>query len=96
MHHGTPIHLLAVGADDLADVVDSRRRALPISLGDVADVGKALGVELRPVVEPQNDVGAGAGLNRRGDARLDVVGVDRLDGQLDAEVLLALLDDRAL
>jgi hypothetical protein len=39
-------------------------------LDDVVDIGDALGVELRPVVQTANDVGADAGLDRRGGARL--------------------------
>ena len=40
--------------------------------------------------------GAGAGLDRRGDARLQVVGVDGLDLERDAGRLLAFLRDLAL
>ena len=91
-HHGTPIHLLPTVRDHLADVVIAALRLADL-LGDVADIGEALGIELRPVVERHDDVGAGAGLDRRGDARLDVVGVDGLDLELDAERLLAFLRD---
>ena len=65
-------------------------------LGQVARVGQAFGVELRPVADGHDDVGAGAGLDRRGDARLQVVGVDRLELEVDAGRLLAFLGDRAL
>ena len=41
---------------------------------DVTHVRQALCVEVRPVVHGVDDVGAGAGLDRRGDARLQVVG----------------------
>src|SRR5207244_13354234 len=55
-------------------------------LRDVGDVGEALDVEPRPVVDDHDDVGAGAGLYRRGDARLDVVGIDGYEAGLAAEV----------
>src|SRR5579883_731347 len=65
-------------------------------LGQLADVGEAGGVKLRPVVERHDDVRAGPRLDRRGDACLDVVAVDGFEIELDAERLLALLGDLAL
>src|SRR5262249_38693194 len=56
----------------------------------VAHVGDALVVELRPVVEYVDDVGAGARLNARGDPRLHVVTIDGLEVDLQAESLLGL------
>jgi hypothetical protein len=63
-------------------------------LGYVADVGAARRVELRVVVVEHHDVGAGAGLDRRGDARLQIVGVDRLEVDLQAEGLGSFRQDR--
>jgi hypothetical protein len=51
-------------------------------LDDVVDIGNTLGIELRPVVQAANDIGAGAGLDRRGGARLQIVAVDRLEIEL--------------
>ena len=59
-------------------------------LGDVADIDNTAGVKLRPVIDHENDVGPGAGLYCRGDPRLNVVGVDRLEGELDAERFVGL------
>jgi hypothetical protein len=56
-------------------------------LGDVANIDEARRVELRVVVVQHHDVRAGAGLDRRGDARLQVVGVHRLEVDLQAERL---------
>ncbi len=64
-------------------------------LGDIADIGDALGIELRPIVDRHQNVGAGLRLDRRGDARLDAVAVDGLDLELDAERLLAFLGNLA-
>src|SRR5262249_40134354 len=61
--------------------------------GNVTDIDGALGVELRPVVDLTDDVGAVAGLNRRRRARLDRQPVDGFKIELDAEVFLALLED---
>ena len=87
--------VVIVGADGGADVVIATALLAEL-LGEFTDVGKTPGVELRPIVQPHDDVGTGTRLNRGGDARLDVVGVYRLDGQLDAEILLALFGDLAL
>ena len=53
-------------------------------LGDVGDIRQAVGVELRPVPEHLDDVGARARLNRGSDSRLEIVGVDELDDDLGA------------
>src|SRR3954453_20153330 len=66
------------------------------SFGNVADIGDAPGVELRPVAGRPNDVGASPRLDRGGDARLDVVGVDHLESELDAERLFAFEQDLRL
>ena len=63
---------------------------------DVAGIGKAVGVKLRPVADRHDNIGSGTGLDRRGDARLNVVGVDCFEVQLEAERLLAFLGDLAL
>ncbi len=65
-------------------------------LGHIADIDDAVGIKLRPIAEPEDDVRAGAGLHRRGNPRLDIVGVDALDIELDAEILLALRGDLGL
>ena len=64
-------------------------------LGDVADVDDAVGVELRPIADRHQDVGAGFRLDRRSDARLDAVTVDGFDLELDAERLLGFVGDLA-
>src|SRR6516165_3170983 len=53
----------------------------------IAHIDQALDIELRPVVESTDDVGASSRLDCRGGARLQIVGVDRLDIELDAERL---------
>src|SRR5712692_2479037 len=63
---------------DVEDVVVALLR-LPDRLGHVRHVHEGAGIEVRPVVEHHNDVGAGAGLDRGGDARLQVVEVDELE-----------------
>jgi hypothetical protein len=50
---------------------------------------------MRVVVEEHDEVGAGAGLDGGGDARLKVVAVDRLEIDLDPEGLLRLRQDLA-
>ena len=55
--------------------------------GDVAHVHDRVLVEVRPVVLEVEDVGARAGLDGRGDARLQVVGVDGLQRDLGSERL---------
>src|SRR5262249_41327803 len=56
-------------------------------LGDIADFGEAVGIELRPIVQRANHIRSGARLNGGRGARLDVVTVDHLDIERDAEVL---------
>src|SRR5580704_14879998 len=83
---------LAVVGDRLRRVVEAALRLAEL-VRHVAHVGDAFAVELRPVVERADDVRARPGLHRRGDARLDVVAVDGLDVELEAERLLALRRD---
>jgi hypothetical protein len=64
--------------------------------GHVGQIHDAVGIELRPAADHHHDVGARPRLDRRGRARLDVVGVDRFEVELDAERLLAFLGDLAL
>src|SRR5262249_2719298 len=59
---------LVIAAQSIADL-----------LCDVADIGDAAAVELRPIVDRHDDVGPGRRLDRRGNARLDAVPLDRLD-----------------
>src|SRR5256885_14661108 len=54
---------------------------------EIADVDELAPVKLRPIVEHDEDVGARARLDRGGDARLQVVRVDRLEHDLRAERL---------
>jgi len=61
----------------------------------VTDIGEAFSVELRPVAERHDDVRSGSRLDRRGNARLQVVGVDGFDLERDAGRLLAFLRDLA-
>ena len=90
-----PEPFLAIVGDDLQLLVEAALRLADL-LDDVVDIGDALGIELRPVVETANDVGADAGLDRRGGARLQIVAVDGLDVELDAESLLGLRRDLLL
>ena len=68
----------------------SRLRALPTSSATSRHVDDAGGIEMRVVVERHDQVGTGARLDGGGDARLQVVAVDRLEVDLDAERLLGL------
>src|SRR6185437_2002339 len=83
---------LAVVRDDPRLLVVAALR-LADRIGDVAHVNHALGIELRPIVESANHVRPGARLDCGGGARLDVVAVDHLDVELDAERLGAFRDD---
>src|SRR6185437_1570521 len=83
---------LAVIGDDLGLVVEAALLLADL-LDEVGHIDDALGVELRPVVEAADDVRPRARLDRRGGARLDVVAVDHLDGELDAQRLSAFRDD---
>ena len=60
---------------------------LGLPLRDVGHVDEAVFIEVRPVVEHVNDVGAALRLDRRRDARLQIVGVDELEHYLRAERL---------
>ena len=64
--------------------------------GDVRDVDEGVFVEQRVIVRDDDDVGAAAALDRRREARLDVVLIDALDGdlrtRLSAELLRLLLE----
>ncbi len=84
VRHGQPL------SPDLgACVEDVVVAALGLSdrLRHVGDVHEGVRVELRPVPEHLDDVGAGTRLNRRGDPGLQVVGVDELEGDFGAERL---------
>ena len=87
MGHAQPLAAdLERGPEDVVEAALS----LADRLGDVADVDERVLVELRPVVEHHEDVGAGARLDGGGDARLQVVGVDGLELDLGAERLAGL------
>jgi hypothetical protein len=58
---------------------------LAYRLRDIADIDEALLVEMGPVVEHVDDVGACARRHRRRHARLDIIGVDALDRDLGAQ-----------
>ena len=88
--NGNPF--LAVVGDDRGLLVEALLR-LGDLFGEVAHVGDTLGIELRPVVEAADDVGSRARLDRGGCARLDVVAVDGLEGELDAERFFAGRND---
>src|ERR1700730_10712376 len=84
--------LLAVKGDRLGGFVIAALR-LADFLGDVADIGDALSIELRPGVDRTDDVGTGAGRDGGSDPRLDRQAIYGFEVELDAEVLLALLED---
>ena len=65
---------------------------LGLPLAQVRDVDQRVGVEVRPVVEHLDQVRPGAGLDGGGDASLQVVGVDGLEGDLDLGLLGVLGD----
>ncbi len=85
---------LAVIGDRMRGFVIAALRVADL-LGDVADIDGAVGVELRPVVDRHQDVGAGFRLDRRTDPRLHAVAVDGFDLERDAERLLGLVGDLA-
>ena len=85
---------LAVEGDRLGGFVIAALRLADL-LGDVADIDDAFGIELRPVVDRADDVGTGAGRDGGSNPRLDRQAIDGFEVELDAEVLLALLDDLA-
>jgi hypothetical protein len=81
---------LAVVGDGLGGLIEAALRLADL-LGDIAEVDEAIGVKLAPVVEDAHDVRPRRRLNGRRDARLDVVGVDGLDIEFEAQVLFGLL-----
>ncbi len=81
---GQPLAVHHVGGG--VDVVEAAL-GLGELAGHVAHVHHRVGVELGPVVLEHEDVGARAGLDRGGDARLQVVRVDGLEGDLGPEGL---------
>ena len=58
---------------------------LPLPVREIADVQEPVLVEVRPVVQHMDDVGAALRLDRCGDPRLQVVGVDEFELHLRAE-----------
>src|SRR5215510_417847 len=78
---------LAVHAGAGAEHVVEAALRLADRLGDVRDVDERVGVEMRPVPQELDDVGAGPRLDRGSDAWLQVVGVDELEGDLGSERL---------
>jgi len=90
---GVPDDRMRHGEPAAADVGRRRPDVVEAALGpgqrrrEIADVDELAPVELRPVVEHDEDVGAGPRLDRGGDARLQVVRVDRLEHDLGAERL---------
>src|SRR5206468_3023902 len=76
------------GEDPLRLVISALR--LADLFGHVGHINNAVRVELRPGTQQVDDVRARPGLDRCGSAGLEVVGVDHLDIELDAERLLAL------
>src|ERR1700757_5026466 len=91
--HADP--LLADSRDRLRDLVIASLNRTDLR-SYVADVRNTFGVELRPVPDHIKDVRARARLDRRSDARLDVVRVDHFEVQLEPERFFALRDDLAL
>ena len=69
-------------------VVGALLRAQP--LAQVGDVDEPVRVEVGPVVEHHDDIRPRARLDRRGDSRLQVVGVDELEDDLGAQRLRGL------
>ena len=88
MAQGIDSHLLAVVGVRL-----DKRIVRALGLGELADqvrhIHHACRVELRVVVVEHDEVGSRPGLDGGRDARLQVVGVDGLEVDLDAERLLA-------
>src|SRR5882724_1130594 len=90
--HADPF--VADGGDMLGDVVVAAL-GLADLLGHITGIGEAFGVELRPVSERHGDVGSRSRLDRRCDARLQIIGVDSFNHERDAGRLLAFLRDLA-
>ncbi len=86
---------LAVMRNEPRDVVIAALRLSDL-LRDIADIGDAFCVELRPVVDGHDDIRTAARLYCSGDACLDVIGVDHLYGELDPQRLLAFRCDFGL
>src|SRR5438270_6057228 len=61
---------LAVIGDRLCGLVEAALRLADL-LADIADIDDAVGIELRPIVDRADDLGAGSGGYGRGHARLD-------------------------
>ena len=89
-----PDPFVADSGDELGDVVVAAL-GLADLLGHITGIGEAFGVELRPISDRHDDVGSGSRLNRRCDARLQIIAVDRFNLERDAGRLLALLCDLA-
>ena len=87
MVHGIAIHFLPSVGVRLAQIVVAAF-GLAHAAREVGHVDDALRVDLRVVVEQHDDVGTRARLDRRGDARLQVVAVHGLEIDLDAQRLL--------
>ncbi len=85
--HGDPA--LAVIRHGFRGFVEAALRLAEL-LGNVGHIRKTFPVELRPIVQRTDDIRTRSRLNRGGDPRLDIVGVDGLDGELHAQRLLAL------
>src|SRR6516162_1950140 len=83
-----PAHVV----DCPGDVVKTTLRPTDL-FGDVTYVGDAGFIKAGPVVDDHDDIGTGARLHRRSDARLDAIGINQLEIELDANVLLALRDN---
>src|SRR5215831_822826 len=62
-------------------------------LGQIRNIHQILNIELRPVADHIEDVRTRARLDCRGNALLDLVGIDRLKIELKAERLLTLRDE---
>src|SRR5207302_9156870 len=56
------------------------------------DIGEGALIEMRPVVEHQDDIGTAAGLDGGGNARLEVVRVDGLERDLGPRLLIVFGD----
>jgi hypothetical protein len=65
---------------------------LGLPVAQVRDVDEGVGVEVRPVVEHQDQVRPRPRLDRGGDAGLEVVGVDGLERDLDFRLLRVVGD----
>src|SRR5215469_7605296 len=89
---GDPDPLAVDIIDELGDIVVTTLRLADL-LSDISDIGDAGFVEPRPIIDDHDHVGTIARLDRGGDPRLNVVGVDHLDIELDAECLFAFGDD---